>query len=354
MTEIQKLAGEIKHFLEKKDVSNKSFFNHIFSKYCSKHALGEEFNGSGGKFKDIYLFTKELTKETANIGISLSVLINLLILKIISIYSDKNQKEKYLKNAIEKGFIFSFAVSEPKAGPHPKFLKSFAEKKNGAYFLNADKTFITNGPVCDFSIIIAITSVDERKRYSAFFVPTDSKNIKIESIENLPFFKDCPHGSIKINNFKINENEILGKKDKAYDDLVMSFRKYEDILMAAPVLGALEYLLSSVITKNKTIEDKNFYYETGALLASVKALDFLCKKACEELESGKNTTEFIHLFFREEIKSLIERFDNLCKTFELTLENNEKQILEDLSSSGKIAFKSAWNKLVKLAKNESK
>lgn len=353
MTEIEKLSEEIKTFLLKKDKNEKAFFNHIFSRYCTKHALPEKYGGTGGSFTDIYSFTRSLTEKTANIGISLSILINLLILKIISIYGTHRQKDKYLKNAVEKGYVFSFAVSEPGAGPHPKYLKTHAEKKADSYIINGEKTFTTNAPVSDFSIIIAITSVDEKKRYSAFFADSNDSDITIEPMENLPFFRDCPHGTIRLNNFKSDESELLGEKDKAYDELVMSFRKYEDILMAGPVLGALNYLVSSVLKKNKNIEDKNFFYESGALIASVKALDFLCEKTCAELESRSTATEFIHLFFREEIKGLIERFRNLCSMFELTLENNEKEILEDLSNSGRIAFKSAWNKLVKLAKNES-
>jgi len=133
----------------------------------------------------------------------------------------------------------------------------------------------------------------------------------------------------------------------------MSFRKIEDILMAGPVLGAMEYLIYSILKKNKDKDNNQFYYEWGAILASIKSLDFLCEKACEELEENKNTTEFIHLFFREEIKSLIEKIENLCQIFEINFDNHEKQILEDLSNSGKIALKTAWNKLVKLAKNES-
>ncbi|MDY0132170.1 MAG: acyl-CoA dehydrogenase family protein [Desulforegulaceae bacterium] len=353
MKEILKLSQEINSFFETKDKNQKVFFNHIFLNYCSKYAVNKDFGGIGGEFQDIYKFTKALTKETANLGISLSILINMLILKIISIYGNDEQKEKYLKSSIEKGLVFSFAVSEPKAGPHPKYLKSSAVKNNSLYVLNGEKTFTTNAPICDYSIVIAITSVDERKNYSAFFVPSDNTNVLIEPIENLPFFKDCPHGSIKFTNFETNEKEILGKIDKAYDEIVMSFRKYEDILMAGPILGVFEYLIHSVLKKNKDIDNKDFLYESGAIIASVKTLDFLCEKACIELENNKNTTEFIHLFLRDHFKSLIERLNNLALKFELDFENTEKEILEDLSSSGKIAFKSAWTKLVKLAESES-
>jgi len=353
MSEIENLSEEIKIFLENKNTDPKIFFGKIFSQYCTKYGVSPEYGGIGGQFKDIYKLTKDITRETANIGISLSILINMLILKTISLYGSNYQKEKYLKNAIEKGFVFSLAVSEPQAGPHPKFLKSYAEKKGDSYFLSGEKTFTTNAPVCDFALIIAITSVDDKKRYSAFFMPSENENVQIEEIKNLPFFKDCPHGTIKFDNFKAEENEILGEKNRAYDQLVMSFRKFEDILMAGPVLGAMEYLIYSVLRNNKNLDNNDFYYESGAILASIKSLDFLCEKACEELENNKNITEFIHLFFREEIKSLIERIKNLCQIFELNFHNLEKQILEDLSGSGKIAFKAAWNKLVKLAKNES-
>lgn len=346
-----KAAKEIDAFLLLNDTSGiKEFLNSLFKDFCSFPAVKKDYGGTGGSFEDIYNFNKVLAYETGNLGFSVSILINQIILRFISDYGTDEQKSIYLKKAISSGSVFSFAVSEPGHGPHPKFLETKATENNDHFILEGIKTFITNGPVSDFSLVIAITDQKDKKYYSCFIIPTNQEKIEIEAIENLPFFKNSPHGTIKFNSVYMEKDSIIGERGTAYQDIVMTFRKYEDILMAAPVLGSLKHLLKYIHNKTDfTTCDKELMFEIGRLKAYVESIDFLCLKTCRELEKKNSVTDYVHLFFREEIKTIVERFLNICQKFHIDPGEKEAELLKDLKSSGEIAYKAAYNKMVKLS-----
>lgn len=346
-----KAALEINLFLENQDLDKKSLLQNILKNYAAKYAVSEEYSGLGANFTNIYTFNKILAKKTGNIGIVLSVFINQIILRFISDFGSMNQKNRYLLKAINDGSIFSFAVSEPKFGPHPKYLKTNAMQNDDKFIINGTKTYITNAPISDYSIVVAVTKEEDKKYFSAFITDLSTKNTKLSSIENLPFFKDSPHGTIDFLDLEVKKEDILGKKDSAYKEIVLLFRKYEDILMSGPILGSFEFLLESVYKKlDLKSASKDLMYEFGLMFSTLKSLDYLSIKTCDELETNGSITDYIHLFFREEIKTLVERFSNICKKFEIDLDKREHELLTDLQSSGKIAFKATYNKLLKISK----
>ncbi len=73
-----------------------------------------------------------------------------------------------------------FAVSEPKVGAHPKHMAATAKRINTGYVLNGEKTYLTNGPIARAFIVIAVTGVKkEKKRFSAFLVPKETKGLRV-------------------------------------------------------------------------------------------------------------------------------------------------------------------------------
>ncbi len=346
-------ALELNNFLENKNQAPKEFLNSAFRKYVCPVAIEPKFGGIGGNFSDIYIFNKITAEKTGNTGAALTGLISQIVLKIIDRYGSENLKKNIFTQALEKGTIFSFAVSEPKTGPHPKHMKTTALKKNNKYILKGIKTFITNGPVCDYSLVTAITREDKKKYYSILIAPSNHPDITSEHIENLPFFKDSFHGTLNFDSAALDSSALLGEEDKAYEKIVMKFRKYEDILMAGTVLGACSNLFNSVTSKLNTAElEKNIFYESGSIKVLLKTLDFLSLKACEELENENEITDYLHIFFRMEADTLVDKIKNLCNENSASLDSKEKEILNDLENAGKIAFKAYFNKTIKIGENK--
>ncbi len=86
------------------------------------------------------------------------------------------QKQKYLVPAIKGRKIASFGLTEPNAGSDAAALQTTATKRNGKYYLNGTKIFITNGNISDFVVTAAYTdkSKGSRAGMSLFIVEKDT------------------------------------------------------------------------------------------------------------------------------------------------------------------------------------
>lgn len=91
-------------------------------------------------------------------------------------HGTEEQKQKYLVPAIKGRKIASFGLTEPNAGSDAAALQTAATKKDGKYYLNGTKIFITNGTVCDFAVVAAYTDKTKGSRggISLFIVEKDS------------------------------------------------------------------------------------------------------------------------------------------------------------------------------------
>ena len=80
------------------------------------------------------------------------------------------QKRKYLAKAIRGEKIAAFALTEPSSGSDAAGLKCTAKRDGANWILNGQKTFITNGSLCDYMIVAAYTDPSKRGDGIALFI----------------------------------------------------------------------------------------------------------------------------------------------------------------------------------------
>ena len=109
----------------------------------------------------------------------------------------------------------SFAVSEPGAGAHPKLISARAEKHTEGFSLSGEKTYLTNGPIANLFIVIAISDVvDGRKRYSAFLVPKNVPGLSASAPMQIEALRPSPHGGVVLSRCLLPEVALLGNLDR--------------------------------------------------------------------------------------------------------------------------------------------
>ncbi|MFV5700767.1 acyl-CoA dehydrogenase family protein [Flavobacterium sp. XS2P12] len=73
-------------------------------------------------------------------------------------YGTEIQKQKYLPLMAKGDIITAIAMTEPSCGSDLKALRTTAEDKGDYYLVNGQKTFITNGFMCDMVIVAVKTN----------------------------------------------------------------------------------------------------------------------------------------------------------------------------------------------------
>ena len=141
--------------------------------------------------------------------------------------------------------VVSVAISEPRVGAHPKLLTTHAEPDDDGFRITGEKAWVTNGPLADVFIVLAITSIDEnRKRYSMFLVPRDTPGLSLDEAEQYRALAPSRHCGVKLDGCYVPSSALLGSLGTAYEAMALPFRDVEDAVGTFGLLGAFRFVLS--------------------------------------------------------------------------------------------------------------
>jgi acyl-CoA dehydrogenase len=140
--------------------------------------------------------------------------------------------------------IAAVAISEPRVGAHPKLLTTRAEEDADGYSISGEKAWVTNGPLADVFIVLAITSIEaDRKRYSAFLAPRDTPGLLIDEAPQYRALAPSRHCGLKLDRCRVPHSALLGTAGTAYETMALPFRDVEDAVGTFGLLGALRFAL---------------------------------------------------------------------------------------------------------------
>lgn len=256
-----------------------------------KIGLPEIYGGAGGGYIDLLRAGEAFVRSGGNLGLGVSWIFQQIIARfVIATFGTPQQCDQYLRAAACGKCTLCFAVSEPKRGASPKTLTSSARKQDTSYCLNGEKTYLTNGPIADVFIVVAVTDdTQPLKSFSAFIVPRNTHGLMVKPQIPLNFLKPSPHGGIQLNNCLIGQNSILGKEGSVWQDIVVPLGEIEDVVMTGPVLGGMAAeldLLVAAIRESQTSTDRALLGELGTLSALWQTLQTIACKAAGRLDWG--------------------------------------------------------------------
>ncbi|WP_336880434.1 acyl-CoA dehydrogenase family protein [Rhodococcus globerulus] len=130
------------------------------------------------------------------------------------------QKERWLPGLVTFETVGAWAITEPDSGSDAfGGMKSYVRRDGDDYILNGNKTFITNGPYADVTIVYAKldegdSSVDRRDRKVLAFILDKG----MEGFTQSPPFKkmgmnSSPTGELFFDNVRITKDRLLGETE---------------------------------------------------------------------------------------------------------------------------------------------
>ena len=130
----------------------------------------EEKYGGGGQ--PDYRFYVVLNEELAHAGASgpMFQLHNDMIGPYLDRLCTPEQRERWFPGYCSGELIAAIAMTEPEAGSDLQGIRSTAVRSGDHYVLNGQKTFISNGQMCDLVIVVARTDPEAGYRGISLFV----------------------------------------------------------------------------------------------------------------------------------------------------------------------------------------
>ena len=316
--------------------------------------IPEAYGGVGGGGLELSETLQCLAYKTGNLGLPLAVMISQIVAHfMVGGLGSEAQKAAWLPAMARGDFPSSFAVSEAKVGAHPKKLSTHAVETAGIWHLEGAKSYISNGPMAGLMVVVAVVGESHgRKSFSAFLVGEDVPGVDRSEAMSLPFFRPAQHGTVRFDGVELEGASILGEPGRAYTELVLPFRRYEDAMMMGCVTGALMFVLDRIGGSGAPF-DEGVCGLLGALKAHVTALELVARESARltgdasVLAVERSTALLIH--FRAVAGICREILDSL-EGAGLLFDSQSRVVMEDLKASAGIAANISTAKQVKFGK----
>lgn len=206
----------------------------VFKKMGALGFLGfivpKEYGGVGVDYFGAAMVAEELAKISA--GIFTSVQGHLFCSHWIDMFGSPDQKQKYLPLLGKGEYIGAIAMTEPDAGSDLASMRTSAHEDGDGFRLNGRKTFITNGPIADVVIVVAVTDEGVLPReMSLFIVETKTPGFRAEEAMKKLGNRSSPTSELAFNDCVIAKENLLGTKGEGFSETI-KFLSFERVIVA--------------------------------------------------------------------------------------------------------------------------
>lgn len=212
--------------------------------------MPEAYGGSGLDFSFNALFIEELAKKAiSGPGFSLhSDIIAPYLLK----WGTEAQKQQYLPIMATGEIITAIGMTEPNCGSDLQALRTTAVDKGDHYLVNGQKTFITNGYMCDMAIVAVKTNSGTPEEGVSLLIMES----KWEGFEKgVPFHKIGMKAQdtceLFFDNVKVPKENLLGEEGQGFK-IMMTELARERLSVALAAIGGAEGAIEETVAYTST------------------------------------------------------------------------------------------------------
>ena len=207
-TELAPIAAEIDR--------NATFPRDVIEKMKALNYFGlqvpKEFSGAALDSISAAIVVEEISRVCAAVGLCITVHNGVAVYPFLQ-FASPQQKDTYLPKLASGEIIGAFSLTEANAGSDAGSVETTAVKNGHEYILNGTKIFVTNGGICDLSLIFALTNTDQtRLQSSVFIVESGFPGFLRGELEDLCGMRANPVSSLFLEDCRVPEKNLLGKQ----------------------------------------------------------------------------------------------------------------------------------------------
>lgn len=155
-------------------------------------------------------------------------------------YGTEEQKQKWLPRMVSGEIVCAIAMTEPATGSDLQGIRTRAIRDDDEYVITGQKTFISNGQMCDLVIVVTRTGREEKSRnMSLILVETDRPGFrrgrKLEKLGHL----SADTSEMFFDDVRVPVSNLLGAEGNAMGQL-MSELPQERLTIAIQSMAAAQ------------------------------------------------------------------------------------------------------------------
>jgi acyl-CoA dehydrogenase len=165
----------------------------------------------------------------------------------IAAFGTPEQKERWLAPAMRAEKIGALAITEPGGGSDVASARTRAERVDGGWLVNGEKTFITNGVRADFYVTAVRTTPEGGHSGMSFLVIDKGPGITASKLEKLGW-NASDTATVAFEDVLVPEDHLLGELDKGFY-LIMANFQGERLGMALSALGEMRASFEDTVAR---------------------------------------------------------------------------------------------------------
>jgi alkylation response protein AidB-like acyl-CoA dehydrogenase len=241
------------------------------------------YGGSGGGYRQVSIAAEETARGDPSASVTLIAHLSLGTSTMYR-FGNEEQKQRLIPSLASGRGIAAWALTEPGGGSDAAALQTTATRRDGTYFLNGSKTFITNAEVAESMVVFA--TLDRTQGYrgiSAFVVPRGAPGMRINpqhgkmgmraSSTNEIFFQDTP----------VSADNLLGEEGRGFR-YAMEILDSSRIIIAAQCVGIGQAALEEAV---RYAQQRQSF---GKPIAQHQAIQFMLADMATEVHAARTAT----------------------------------------------------------------
>lgn len=184
---------------------------------CAEHGIFSDFapkdyGGTGQDVMSVVLMLEALGHGCPDNGLTLAVNGQIwALMEPLIAFGTEAHKRRYLPGLCDGSIVGAHGMTERDTGSDAFALATRADRRDGGFVLNGDKTLIGLGPACDLALVFA-TSDPALGRWgvSAFLVEASDAGFERGPAETKMGLNTTPLGDLSLRDCWIPEDRVLG------------------------------------------------------------------------------------------------------------------------------------------------
>ncbi len=221
----------------------KDFPDRVFHRMGELGFLGlhhpEEYGGSGGDYLTMLVREEEMARCGSG-GVSMAISVQAeYVTPPIAKFGTHEQKERYLRPALEGRAIGALGITEPDAGSDVAGIRTTAVRDGDQYVIDGAKTFITNGVRADFLLLVAKTDPSQRHSgLSLFLVDTDTPGFEVTRRLDKVGMWPSDTAELRFTDMRVPAGSLLGEEGKGFQQIMWELQGERLAAAAGACAGA--------------------------------------------------------------------------------------------------------------------
>ncbi|MGW2151022.1 acyl-CoA dehydrogenase family protein [Nonomuraea bangladeshensis] len=204
-------------------------------------AVPQEYGGAGQSMVDLLLFLETTAYWQVPIG---GFATSAITAASYEKFGSEEQKHRVLGDFL-RGEVLAVSMSEPGAGSDVAALTCRAERRDGGWVINGQKTWCSNAHIAEHILLVARTSTEGGRHdgLTMFSVPARVEGLTVRGIETMGgrevndlYFTDC----------RLPESAVVGEVGSAWRQL-MSGLNLERMILAGLMLGTARRVFDDTV-----------------------------------------------------------------------------------------------------------